>query len=280
MLQKTFRRSTWAPPGILAVLVFAPVTAKATPPADPSREQVIRIVNQIKRADYEGDRAALQRLRIQLTPYVVKKGLSSRVRYWRGFALWRRAINGFNDHVDPKDLQTDLIQALDEFDDAVAKDPSFVDAKIAALGCAGYLAYGTGEKDSQRVEQWIDKGRKLWAEAQAAAPNNPRLMWVDGPGVWFTPADHGGGQAKAIEVYEKGLETIRRTKTASADPLEPTWGEPELLMSLAWSQLNRTTPDLDSAEQYARSALQMVPYWHYLRDILIPQIQEARKKQH
>lgn len=218
MLQKTLRRSTWAPPGILAILIFAPGTVKATPAADPSREQVVRIVNQIKRADYEGDRVALQRLRIQLTPFVVKKGLSSRVRYWRGFALWRRAINGFNDHVDPKDLQADLMQALDEFDDAVAKDPNFVDAKIAALGCAGYLAFGTGEKDSQRVEQWIDKGRKLQAEAQGADPDNPRLMWVDGPGVWFTPADHGGGQAKAIEVYRKGLETIRRTKTASRDP--------------------------------------------------------------
>jgi len=278
MLKQCFRRTNWAPPGILAILVFSPIAAKATPAADPSREQVIRIVNQIKRADYEGDRAALQRLHLQLTPYVVNKDLSSRVHYWRGFSLWRRAINGFNDHVDPKDLQTDLLQALDEFDDAVAKDPAFVDAKIAALGCAGYLAFGTGEKDSQRIEQWIAKGRKLQAEAQAADPDNPRLMWVDGPGVWFTPPEHGGGQAKAIEVYKKGLETIRK-KAASSDPLEPTWGEPELLMSLAWSNLNRTTPDLDSAEHYAQSALQLVPNWHYLHDILIPQIQEARKKQ-
>ena len=274
---KKFGRSNWTPPGILAILVFSPLTAKATA-ADQSREQVIRIVNQIRRADYEGDRAALQRLRLQLTPFVVNKDLSSRVRYWRGFALWRRAINGFNDHVDQKDLQADLLHALDEFDNAVAKDPAFVDAKIGALGCAGYLAFGTGEKDSQRIEQWIAKGRTLQAEAQAADPDNPRLMWVDGPGVWFTPPDHGGGHAKAIEVYKKGLETIRK-RAASSDPLEPTWGEPELLMSLAWSNLNRSTPDLNAAEQNARSALEMVPYWHYVKDILLPQIQAAKKTQ-
>jgi len=278
MLEKCFRRTTWAPPGILAILVFSPLAARATA-AGPARDQVLRIVNQIKRADYEGDRVALQRLRLQLTPYIVNKDLSSRVHYWRGFALWRRAINGFNDHVDPKDLQADLLQALDEFDDAVTKDPAFVDAKIAALGCAGYLAFGTGEKDPEHIRQWIAKGRNLQAEAQAADPDNPRLMWVDGPGVWFTPPEHGGGQAKAMEIYKKGLETIRKTKTASSDPMEPAWGEPELLMSLAWSNLNRSTPDLNAAEQNARSALDMVPYWHYVKDILLPQIQAAKSKQ-
>lgn len=272
------RSNSWTPPGILAILVFSPLAPKAAA-ADHSRERVIQIVSEIRRADYAGDRAALQRLRLELAPFVVKKEMASRVRYWRGFAMWRRAINGFNDHVDPKDLQADLMQAMDEFDEAVAKDPNFVDAKVAALGCAGYLAFGTGEKDAKRVEQWIAKGEKLQAEAQAAAPDNPRLMWVDGPGVWFTPPERGGGQEKAIGVYQKGLEAIRKANSASRDPLEPSWGEPELLMSLAWSYLNRTKPDLDAAEQNARAALQMAPNWHYVRDILIPQIQEARKKQ-
>ena len=50
-------------------------------------------------------------------------------------------------------------------------------------------------------------------------------------------------------------------------------------MGLAWSNLNRSTPDVSAAEQYARSALAVVPYWHYVRDILVPQIEVARKKQ-
>jgi hypothetical protein len=51
-------------------------------------------------------------------------------------------------------------------------------------------------------------------------------------------------------------------------------------MSLAGANFYKTSPDLNAAEQYARSALELVPYWHYVKDILMPQIQEAKKKPH
>ena len=88
----------------------------------------------------------------------------------------------------------------------------------------------------------------------------------------------GGGQDKAIATYEKGLDAIRARKGSPTDPLEPTWGEPELLMSLAWSNLNRTTPDLNAAGQYAEAALKLVPDWHYVRDVLMPQIRTRKPK--
>ena len=78
--------------------------------------------------------------------------------------------------------------------------------------------------------------------------------------------------------YEKGLDAIRSQRKNVSDPLEPSWGEPELLMSLAWSNLNRTTPDLRAAKQEADSALELVPYWHYVRDILLPKIREAKAR--
>jgi hypothetical protein len=83
-----------------------------------------------------------------------------------------------------------------------------------------------------------------------------------------------------METYQKGLEAARKQKGSVTDPLEPSWGEPELLMSLAGANFYKTAPDLNAAGQYARSALELVPYWHYVRDILIPQIQEAKKKPH
>ena len=54
---------------------------------------------------------------------------------------------------------------------------------------------------------------------------------------WYIPPDRGCGQDKAITTYLAGLEAIRR-RAPAADPLEPSWGEPELLMNLAWSSLN------------------------------------------
>ena len=112
-------------------------------------------------------------------------------------------------------------------------------------------------------------------EVRASAPDNPLFLWVIGPIHWNIPVERGGGQAQAIADYSKGLELARKTKLSGGQTVEPTWGEPELLMSLAWSNLNRTAPDLKSAEGFARSASVLVPYWHYVRDILLPQIQTA-----
>jgi hypothetical protein len=262
------------------VLLVSVTMVLGEPATDRSHEQVKKIVAQIQRADYEGDRVALKHLYSQLAPFVENKELAARVQYWRGFALWRRAINGFNDKVGPTELQEDLKQALDEFNEASKQDPAFVDAKIGALSCVGFLAYSVHQQDpgSARIQDLIAQARQLRKDAEAAAPENPRLAWVIGPMIWNTPPERGDGQAKAMEGYEKGLKAIRNHKTTPIDSLEPSWGEPELLMSLAWSNLNRTTPDLNAAEQCARSALELVPDWHYVRDILMPQIQEAKRK--
>jgi hypothetical protein len=265
---------------VVTYILILLAAARSAPAAQQSREQVIKIVRQIQRADYEGDRAALKGLHEELSPVVDDKHLAARVLYWRGFALWRRAINGFNDKVDQTELQQDLTQARAEFDEALANDATFVDAKIGALSCVSLLGYSInqGQKDPARIEELRAEARQLRKDAESMSPGNPRLLWVFGPNLWYVPVERGGGQVKAMEMYGQGLQTIRKQKTA-ADPLEPSWGEPELLMNLAWSNLNRTTPDLNAAEQNARAALGLVPYWHYVRGILMPQIQEAKKKQ-
>lgn len=261
----------------LALLLVSNGAFRSSP--DSEREAITKIVLHIQKADYEGDRAALQHLYGELTPFMESKEFTSRVLYWRGFALWRKAINGFNDSADKKELQEDLQQAAQEFEKSASADHAFSDAKIALGSCYGLLAYSFNKTDATELQAQMAKSRQALKDAKEAAPENPRLLWVLGPVYWNIPPDRGGGQVKAMEAYEKGLETIRSHKNATTDPLDPSWGEPELLMSLAWSNLNRATPDLDAAEQNARSALALVPYWHYLRDILVPQIQAAKAKQ-
>ena len=261
----------------------APVrTAAPAPALDASREQAVKIVAQIQRADYEGDRSALNQLYEQLLPFVDEPELGSRVRYWRGFAKWRRGINGFNETPTPKDLAEDLTEGESEFDAAMQKDSGFVDAKVGAASCLFNRLFVEGvfksEKNPQRLRDIMAPALRLLKEAKAAAPDNPRLLWVMGPNQWSTPPERGGGQDKALATYQKGLDAIREHKESTNDPLEPTWGEPELLASLAWSNLNRSTPDLKAAEEYAQAALKIVPHWHYLRDILAPQIQAALAK--
>ena len=125
------------------------------------------------------------------------------------------------------------------------------------------------------MKELIAQANDVLKQAKMEAPDNPRLYWVLGPNLWYAPPERGGSQSGAIEMYKKGLDLISNEKTHSTDPLQPSWGEPELLMNLAWSNLHKSTPDPAAAQSYARSALKLVPCWHYVRDILLPQIDLA-----
>ena len=259
---------------LIAALVFASLSFAPQLFGDDDAASVTRIVAQIQRADYQGDQTAMQLGYDDLKPFLEDQKLASRVRYWRGFAQWRRAINGFNDSVPPKQLEEDLKTALDEFRIAMEKDPTFVDAKVGTISCLGFLAF-MNRKDQARAKELVSKILPLVKEADEMAPDNPRLIWVHGPILWNSPPERGGGQNKAIENYQRGLEVCSKTK-ASDDPLEPSWGKPELMMSLAYCYLNANSADVSAAERYARNALEIVPYWHYVRDILLPQILAAK----
>jgi hypothetical protein len=187
------------------------------------------------------------------------------------------SANGFNESVDPKGLQEDITQAVSEFDESIRIDPGFVDAKVGAISCLSNPLF-LNQKNPARVQELVAQAVPLRKEAEAAAPENPRLLWVLGPICWYAPPERGCSQDKAMEMDKKGLEAARKQNGVTSDPLEPSWGEAELLAALAWANLHRTAPDLDATEQYAHSALILVPYWHYVRDILMPQIQEAKKK--
>ena len=255
----------------------APVAA---PTAEPGgREEVAALVKQVQKADFEADLPALRRLYERLEPYTADPDFGSRVRYWRGFALWRRAMNAMNDpKSDREETKRDLNGALAEFTRAFEADSGFADAKIAAFGCMANLRYlqMTAQPPENPDQEMMNRAMALAREAATAAPNNPRVLWLRGGSLWWAPADRGGSQTKAMETYDRGLAEAR--KQTITDPLEPSWGEAELLMTLAWANLNRAEPDLDAAERYARAALQIAPNWHYVRDILMAQIRAARAK--
>jgi hypothetical protein len=243
------------------------------------REAVVKIAAQIQRADYEGKRAELQRLYEDLAPFVNEGEIGFRVRYWRGFAKWRKAINGYNDKVDLKEIKTDLDAAVEEFAESAKVGNGYVEAKIGEYSCVTMLAYGVDLKNPEVRSALNARRGELLKEVQAREPQNPRLHWVAGASIWYTPEEYGGGQEKAMAMYETGLDEARKERTMAADALDPTWGEAELRMNLAWSNLNKKTPDVAEAEKNGRLALEIVPYWHYMKDILWVQIESAKKKE-
>jgi len=234
------------------------------------------IVAQIKLADFEDNRAALNDLYQQLTPYLQNENAAPLAHYWRGFALWRRALNGFNDSAAKDDLDADLSRASKEFSSAGESEHVAIEAEIGEAACEGTLVF-LHHKESDELHRHLVRDADLMRRLQQAAPNNPRYLWVLGGSLWNRPATAGGSQVAAIDAYRRGLDAINDHSNSTGDSLEPTWGRAELLMSLAWSSLHQATPDLNLADQYARQALALAPTWHYVRDILMPQIAQARQ---
>ncbi|HYK43075.1 MAG TPA: hypothetical protein VE007_11850 [Thermoanaerobaculia bacterium] len=259
-----------------ALHLFLTVSLLAAPSPDPARKALTTLVAKIQKADYEGDRNTLASLAPALDPYVSAGPLASRALYWRGFALWRRAMNGFNENADPKDLERDLTAAAKDFAAAAEKEAGFADARPAAASCVFSLAY-LAREDAPRRQEYVTRGLAWMGEGTKLDPDNPRLLWIQGGGEWYVAAGKPEGQAKALRTYERALEIARRLRGSVKHPLDPSWGEPELLMSLAWSHLNGVNRDLEAAESNAKAALAIVPNWHYVRDILLPQIRTAKK---
>jgi hypothetical protein len=265
----------------LAPVLVALGCATSTPRAPSSEERLLQLVEQIRQVDYAGDRPALADLHAKLAAAPTGDAPRSLVLYWRGFALWRRAVNGFNEKPTPTDLQADVNAAAGEFEASLKEDPKLVDAQAGLAACLGLRMYLHGKPDDE-MRALLARVQALLTDAQAREPGNPRLLWVRGPMEWFTPKGSpddvlDARQAKSIATYLRGLEGIPGSLRSGPEPLRPTWGEPELHMSLAWAYLHRRVPDVSEAEVHGRKALHLVPSWHYMRDILMPQIEDARR---
>lgn len=276
------RRSRIAPTGAALVIALGSgfLVAHAQTPPPPVRQasaERAALAQRILQADYGGDVEALGRLWSELLPDGENARVTSRLRYWRGFARWRRALNGLNlPTPDPLAIVGDLDAAQAEFELALAADPAFTDATVAIAGCLaseGFLL----RADTERRKVLLEKYRRFLDQAWREAPGNPRVLWVAGGNAWWTPPHTDASEAKALDLYRKGLAAARAQQPGT-DPLEPTWGEPEVLMAMAWAELNRAQPDALAAERHARAALALVPGWHYVKDVLLPRIAAARKE--
>lgn len=188
--------------------------------------------------------------------------LAAIAHYWAGYALWQRAVNDVNRKLDPA---TDRAAALVEFDAAIAAKEPFADAHAIAAWLHGWLwAADPDNKDAHQKAMLAHLTR-----ARELEPDNPRVQWEV-------------GYVLQIRDPERGRKVLgdlaARTDAPSAQSLDPDWGVPEAMMVLSFNHLNAKPPDVAQAETLARRALALRPHWYYVEAVLMPQIEQAKRR--
>jgi len=256
------------------ILSLLPLAATPLPSHGAGAPELARLVREIRSADYRGERAELRRLATRLDG-VEGVELGAYREYWRGFALWRSAINGANETPVPADVTSDLEAAIRAFRRAAEPDPVWIEPRIGLLFCWVGLYHAPG---AEAARQAIS-GEEFAAVARAVkeqGEHNPRALWFRGGSLLFAPAERGGDPARAAETYRRGLLAAcdeARTTGEEAPAWVPSWGAAENLMSLAYAYTHGPRKSRELAQAYADGALAVAPDWHYVRDILVPQIQ-------
>lgn len=227
-------------------------------------------VQRIQSADYRGDRAELQNLAAALDG-VTDPTLAAYRHYWRGFALWRRALNGFNETPVPRDLESDLRAAIASFEAALGAKPDWIEARIGIFGCGGPL-YMLLKDDEPRREALLKEYSPLIREVGAQRAGNPRALWLVGQ----SQLGPGANAAAASSTFHRGIEAAlaeARETPASEPAWVPRWGGAENLMNLAFLHSQSSLKNRELALAYLEGTLVAVPEWHYVREILRPQIE-------
>jgi hypothetical protein len=257
---------------VLAVMTAVVLLAgNATGASRP--ESLAELVREIRVADYRGARADLQRLAAGLDR-VKDPRLAAYRHYWRGFALWRRALNGFNETPTPADVEGDLEAAIASFRAALAERPDWIEARIGIMGCAGPLLF-LARDDAPRRQAVLEEFVPLVRDVSEKGADNPRALWLIGQNRLGAPPPYGGDAVKAAAAFRRGIEAAlaeARQRSAGEPAWIPRWGGAENLMNLGYLYTHSAMKNRDLALAYAEGALVAAPEWHYVREVLWPQI--------
>lgn len=151
-----------------------------------------------------------------------------------------------------KDVQKAGEACTKILDAAVARDPKLAEGFALQSACYGYL---TGTVGFPRVISLGKASGKAMDAAIALEPRNPRVILVDGIGLFFRPKIAGGDKAKSLARCKEAAAAFDAARPAV--PGQPAWGHAE-----AWYWVGRGSEDArdpaTAKQAYAR-AVQLAP---------------------
>jgi hypothetical protein len=126
---------------------------------------------------------------------------------------------GWTDAKIDKDANGAKIKSLMDKADPLTKDNA---DKAEVLSIRNMTATQQMLVDPQsRWMSYGQEGANYLKQAKDLDPDNPRLAYLEGAGIFGTPEQFGGGKAKAKPVLEKAVSLFKAEKPK---PMHPQWG--------------------------------------------------------
>ncbi len=218
----------------------------------------------IQRAAIEQDRETLSSSREILAEAIEAAAAANQpaLRYAHAFASWQLAAG------EPRGSKTYkgyLKDAEEQLERDLKQNPNDAEAQALYGTVNGWLVTGmwSGLRRGPRADKAYKKAREL-------APENPRVAMHQGVSRLFRPEMFGGGLDKAEAELTEALELFEK------EPAEKEWPNGGHAENFGWmGQVMFRKGEMDKARAYYEQALELEPDYHWVLEVLIPELEAA-----
>ena len=230
---------------LLALLAAAALTGTA------AAEDIPAVAARAQAAYFAGNAAELAKLAASTAPWA--KSQNNRELYAHAYVQFRTlqlAIGGKRED-EAKKAGDACIATLDA---AVKRDPRFAEAFALQSACYGYL---TNLGGMAAIRNGSRSGKSIEA-ALAIDARNPRILLVDGFGVYFRPKFVGGDKSKGCARFREaaaGFDAAGPSGASSGGGID--WGAAEA--HYGSGRCARDAGDAAGARKFFERALALAP---------------------
>lgn len=136
------------------------------------------------------------------------------------YASYATVMNAFiNQDKSKTDAIADKAEQLISKAESIAGKENSETAVIKSMIASAHMMVDP----QNRWQQYGEASSSNIEKAKRLDPSNPRPVYLEGQGKFYTPESFGGGKAAAKPVFEKALGMFDTFKPASE--LDPSWGK-------------------------------------------------------
>jgi tetratricopeptide (TPR) repeat protein len=252
------KSSTWIPLAIALSLAASPAPSRA---ADPARVAAAR--RALDRGIYLKGPETLVQARAQFEALSKAEPGSARLHYWVALADWR-LVPRFQ---DAKQAERFCKDGLEHADQALKLDPKLAEAlALKSALQALSLRFDPGSTMTVGLELETNMRRAL-----EMAPDNPRILLLDGINTLHKPTFVGGGADKAFAKLSKASQLF--AAESASDSTAPVWGRQDAFIWAGRSAM--TLKNYGAAREFYDRALELNPANGWVRYTLVPELDKA-----